>query len=35
MGLPIQLLQIPAPFDELTGHWKNSDEAERADPIKR
>ena len=33
MGLPSQLRQIPAPFNDFTGHWKNSDQAERVDPI--
>jgi len=34
-ALPNELVQIPAPFNDLAGRWKNSNETERIDSIER
>src|SRR5438876_3831552 len=35
MVLPNELLQVPAPFNDLAGRWKNADEAKGIDSIQR
>ena len=35
MVLANELFQIPAPFDNLAGYWKNADKAKRGYPVER